>query len=69
MRRLLLPLLLLPTVAPAQKFTVTGGKHDATNVVVQTEKHPPGNCASAVSGPTAFVQGSDGGGLFVLPKW
>jgi hypothetical protein len=34
LRSALLLLLLLPTAAVAQKFTVTGGKHDAANVVV-----------------------------------
>jgi hypothetical protein len=69
MLRHALPLLLLfPVAAFAQQLTVIGGKHDATNVVIQTEKFPPGNCAAADKGPAAFVQGSNGGGLFVLPK-
>src|SRR4051812_44302780 len=68
MRSALVLLLLLPISALGQKLTVTGGKHDATNVVIQTEKFTPSNCASAEKGPNLFVQGSNGGGLFVIPK-
>lgn len=67
MRRVLFALLLLPTATLAQSVTVTGGKHDATNVVVRLEKEPPGNHAIAGKDASAWVQPSHGGGVFVIP--
>lgn len=66
--RLALPLLLLlPAVSPAQTVTVTGGKRDATNVVVRLAEKPPGNLATSETGKGGFVQPSGAGGVFVLP--
>lgn len=62
MLRHALPLLLLPAVALAQSVSVTGGKHDASNVVIRLAGNPGGNAAMS-GGVTAYVQ-SD---VFVLP--
>jgi hypothetical protein len=69
MLRVTLPLLLLlPTAAVAQKVTVTGGKHDATNVVVTV----PGAKADAntlnVGAGMVPAQASAAGLVAVLPK-
>jgi hypothetical protein len=64
MRHVLLALL-LPAVALAQSVTVTGGKHDATNVVVTLDKPPAGNLATGKD-VSAFLQSGEGGSVFVL---
>lgn len=66
MLRHALPLLLLPAVALAQSVTVTGGKHDATNVVVKLDSPPPGNLATGKD-VSAFLQTGKAGAVFVLP--
>lgn len=66
--RFALPLLLLlPTAALAQKWTVTGGKHDAANVVVSA-KDSPATFAVVVGGHAVATQDSDGSKVFVIPK-
>jgi hypothetical protein len=62
-----LPLLLLPVVALAQQVTVTGGKHDATNIVVRT-KDSPATFAVVVGDTAALAQDADGEKVFVIPK-
>jgi len=59
-------LFLLPAVAAADTVAVTGGKHDATNVVVRLAEKPNGNLAGegAVS---AWIQPSGTGAVFVVP--
>ena len=65
--RLALPLLLLlPAAAPADTVTVTGGKHDAANVVVRLTAAPSGNMATA-GDTSAWVQRTDAGAAFVVP--
>jgi len=66
MRHVLFALLLLPTVALAQKYTVTGGKNDATNVVVST-KDSPATFAVMVGKKAAAVQDSGDSKVFVIP--
>jgi hypothetical protein len=56
-------LLLLPLTAFAQKYTITGGKHDATNVTLVLPGSEPG---LAVNGTPA--QKNDSGLVWVLPK-
>jgi hypothetical protein len=58
--------LLLPTAALAQKVTVTGGKHDATNLVVMIPGKAGGNIVVA-NGRGALVQPAAGHSLYVLP--
>lgn len=65
--RLLSLFLLLPAVALAQTHSVTGGKHDATNVVVRT-KDSPATFAVVVGEVSALAQDSDGEKVFVIPK-
>ena len=63
-----LPLLfLLPTVALANKVTVVGGKHDATNVVVSAPGLTAGNLVTA-GADSYWVQRTAKTGTFVLPK-
>ena len=68
LRRSLPLLLLLPTAALAQKVTVTGGKHDAANVVVIVPGKAPGNMAVANGIPGNVIQQTGDNSLFVLPK-
>jgi hypothetical protein len=65
--RLLSLFLLLPAVAFAQTHSVTGGKHDATNVVVRT-KDSPATFAVVIGEVSALAQDSDGEKVFVIPK-
>jgi hypothetical protein len=68
MLRSALPLLLLlPTAALAQKYTVTGGKHDAANVVISA-KDSPATFAVVVGGRAAAVQEDGENKVFVIPK-
>jgi Methane oxygenase PmoA len=60
-------LLLLPVFAFAQTHSVTGGKHDATNVVVRT-KDSPATFAVVIGEVSALAQDSDGEKVFVIPK-
>ena len=67
MTRATLALLLLPAAALADKVTVTGGKHDATNVVVSAPELTAGNLATA-GADSYWVQRTEKAGTFVLPK-
>jgi hypothetical protein len=68
MLRYALPILLLmPAALSAQTVTVTGGKLDATDVVIRLPENPSGN--KAVAGQVGcWVQPDNGGGLFVIPS-
>jgi len=68
MLRYALPILILfPAALSAQTATVTGGKLDATNVVICLTENPAGN--KAIAGQVgAWVQPDHGGGLFVIPS-
>jgi hypothetical protein len=58
---------LIPALAFGQTLTVTGGKADATNVVVRTDEQLPGN--RAVHGEDgSWIQSSASGGAFVIPS-
>lgn len=59
---------LLPSFAFGQTLTVTGGKADATNVVVQTDEKLPGNRAVFGGPKGSWIQPSGKGGLFVIPE-
>jgi hypothetical protein len=67
MRSVLVALLLASPCAIAQKYTVTGGKHDAANVVVSA-KDSPATFAVMVGGNAAAVQDTEAGKMFVIPK-
>ena len=67
MRSALTLLLLLPAAALAQKWTVTGGKHDAANVVISA-KDSPATFAVVVGGRAAAVQEDGENKVFVIPK-
>ncbi len=66
MRSALAALLLAAPIALAQKVTVTGGKHDAANVVVTA----PGIVGAGVFMKPAYarVQNTSAGMVFVVPK-
>ncbi len=59
-------LFLLPAAATADTITVTGGKHDATNVVVSAPELTAGNLATAGAN-SYWVQRAAKAGTFVLP--
>jgi Methane oxygenase PmoA len=63
-------LFLLAPLAFGQKLTVTGGKTDATNIVVAVPKEARGNKAITSDGQRGgFIQPNEGDGrLFVLPS-
>lgn len=68
MKRLLsLAIALIPSFAFAQTLTVTGGKADATNVVIQSNEKFPGNNATAGQ-DGSWIQSTGSGGLFVIPS-
>ncbi|MEO2088629.1 MAG: DUF6807 family protein [Gemmataceae bacterium] len=60
-------LLLLPTAALAQKYTVTGGKHDTANVVISA-KNSPATFAVVIGSRAAAVQEDGENKVFVIPK-
>jgi len=66
-RLLLVAAFLLPSTAHAQTVSVTGGKHDATNIVVTAKDIPNGNMAMA-GDVSAWIQRNDAMGTFIIPK-
>jgi Methane oxygenase PmoA len=69
MKRLLsLAIALIPSLAFAQTLTVTGGKADAVNVVVQSDEKLPGNRAVFGGPKGSWIQPSGKGSLFIVPS-